>query len=115
MHEMSTMIRLVNQALSCAEKEGAVSVREMTVDVGEMTDIVPEYLQKYYPEATKGTILEGSRLITHVVPTKVHCLTCGTDFHPSKKFNYKCPTCGGIHCKVLKGRSVELASLKIES
>ena len=47
MHEMSYVVRFVNLALQKAQENRAVRVRSLTVSVGEMTDIVPEYLHKY--------------------------------------------------------------------
>ncbi len=115
MHEMSTMIRLVNQAGEVIEKEHLKSVRQLIVDVGEMTDILPEYLYKYYPEASHGTPCEGSELTVRTVKAKAQCLDCNTIFHPSRENDYRCPKCQGIRCKVLEGRSVTLSQIIGES
>lgn len=115
MHEMSTMIRLVNQAAEVMEKEHLKKIRQIIVDVGEMTDILPEYLYKYYPEASRHTPCEGSDLKVRVVEAKAQCLDCGTVFHPSRENDYRCPGCRGIRCKILAGRSVTLAQIVGES
>ncbi len=115
MHELSTMVRLANQAIKVAEENEADRVEKIVVEVGEMTDIVPEYLQKYYPEATRGTILEGSTLETHVVETRVRCVDCGEEFHPSREYDYRCPKCKSMRAKVLKGRSVTLVQVIVET
>ncbi len=114
MHELSTMVRLVNQAADIAKKNHAASVAKIIVQVGEMTDIVPEYLQKYYPEATRNTVLEGSELQTEVISTKVTCTDCQNVYHPSKEYDYRCPKCGSLHATVLQGRSVILKQIIIE-
>lgn len=111
MHEMSTMVRLVNQAAKVMEEQHLSSIRQMSVEVGEMTDILPEYLYKYFPEAIRNTPLEGSELVVRTVPAKAQCLDCGTIFHPSRENDYKCPSCHGIRCRILEGRSVVLAQI----
>ncbi len=113
MHELSTMIRLVNQAVNVAKENQAKTVEAIVVEVGEMTDIVPEYLHKYYPEATNGTLLEGSALKTEVISTLVRCSDCGEEFHPSRDFDYRCPACRSMKATVLKGRSVTLKQVII--
>ena len=57
MHEMSTVIRLVNMASSVAVENNATSVKKIKVAIGEMTGVLPEYVRKYYPEAV---ILDSS-------------------------------------------------------
>ena len=82
MHEMSYVVRIVSLALRKAQENGAAEVKSLTVLVGEMTDIVPEYLHKYYPDAVKGTIMEGSVLKTETDPVKIRCGGCGRIYHP---------------------------------
>ena len=62
MHEMSYIMRLANMAAETAKANNATSVESVSIQVGEMTGLIPEYLHRYYPKAVEGTILEGSRL-----------------------------------------------------
>ncbi|MEE3420220.1 MAG: hydrogenase maturation nickel metallochaperone HypA [Lachnospiraceae bacterium] len=113
MHEMSTVLRFCNLAIETATEQKARGVEEIVVEVGEMTDILPAYLYKYYPAATKGTILEGSTLTVEKVPVKAECADCGTVFHPDREHDYKCPACGGVRAHVLAGRSVNLREVRV--
>jgi len=113
MHEMSYVIRFVNLALQKAEENRASGVRSLTVAVGEMTDIVPEYLYKYYPDAVKGTIMEGSELKVEMVPVKIKCGGCGEVYHPDKSNSYACPCCGSSKGRICQGRGMEVRELEI--
>ena len=115
MHELSYVVRFAERAIAIAKENNAVSVQKLVVQVGEMTDVIPEYLQKYYPEAAKGTILEGSLLETEPLPAKIHCNSCGTDFHPEREQNYLCPACGSGNGKILEGRHVVLKEVVMET
>lgn len=114
MHEMSTVIRLVNLALHTIEQEGAEHILAVHVDVGEMTDIVPAYLIRYYPEAVKGTVLEGTALVPRTVPVSVRCSSCGHIYHPDREHKYRCPRCNSASAAVLQGRSVTLTSIEYD-
>ena len=114
MHEMSYVVRLVNCAIEAAEKEKAVGVRRILVSVGEMTDVLPEYLKRYYPEAVKGTILEGSKLETTPEPARAECADCGNIYRPSKENGYACPKCKSARGKVISGRGVTLEQVELE-
>lgn len=115
MHELSTMIRLVSLAQETAEKEGAKKVTALTVKVGEMTGILPSYLYKYFPEASRGTLLEGAELTCTGVPVRVRCLSCGTEYEPDRIPGRVCPNCGKTAAHILAGRDVTLENIEIES
>jgi len=115
MHEMSYVVRFVNLAIETAEKNDAKAVHSITVQVGEMTDIEPYYLKHYYPNAVKGTILEGSVLHVETVPAKILCNKCGEEYHPSRDNYYMCPFCSSADGRILEGRSVELINIEIET
>jgi len=115
MHEMSYVLRFVNLALRRAGECGAVRVHSLTVDVGEMTDIVPEYLHKYYPEAVRGTILEGAELRVKVVPVRIRCAGCGEEYHPDREHSYACPACGSSEGEILAGKGMTLSELTMET
>jgi Zn finger protein HypA/HybF involved in hydrogenase expression len=63
MHELSYMIRLARMASEAAAANHAKSVESVSVSIGTMVGLVPEYMQRYWPTAVKGTILEGSKLV----------------------------------------------------
>lgn len=114
MHEMSYMLRLADLALQRAEEQHAKKIRRITVDVGETTGVVPYYLHKYFPEAARGTMLEGAEMVTREVPVTATCSDCGTAYHPSRENQYRCPSCGSIRAKITGGRDVVLTSIEIE-
>ena len=115
MHEMSTVVRFVSAALEEAEKRGITEIESITVDVGEMTDIVPDYLYRYYPAAVKGTQLEGSRLVVRTVPVKAKCAACGTVFHPERANDYRCPACGSAQAKLIEGKGTVLRAIAVRT
>ena len=114
MHEMSYVVRFVNRAIETAEEKKAKKVRRILVSVGEMTDVIPEYLHRYYPSAVKGTILEGSELETRREPVRVLCASCEKGYHPEKENGYACPFCKGKEGKVTAGRGVVLEQVELE-
>lgn len=112
MHEMSYVVRFVNQAIdSLKDQEGKAS--KVIVSVGEMTDVLPEYLYKYYPQAVKGTVLEESELEVEMVPVRVLCAGCEKEYHPCRENKYLCPHCGDGNGKVIAGRDVVLEQIEI--
>ncbi len=113
MHELSTMVRLVNLACEAADKEGGGQITSMEVSVGEMSGIIEYYLRLYFPQAAKGTAAEGAKLTVHMVPVKVCCLDCGEEYEPSAQTNRVCPNCSSARGRVIGGRDVVLDSVTL--
>ena len=113
MHEMSYVVRFVNDAMEAVADQNVQRITGIEVSVGEMTGVLPEYLYKYYPQAVKGTILEGSVLKVDMVPIQVECASCSGVYHPDKENGYLCPSCGSADGKVLSGRDVVLERVEV--
>ena len=114
MHEMSYVVRFVNRAIETAKERKAVKVNRLVVSVGEMTDVLPEYLHRYYGAAVRGTMLEGSVLETRQVPVQAVCNACGLTYHPGRENGYACPDCKSPDGKVTAGRDVVLEQVELE-
>ena len=114
MHEMSTIVRMVNLACEAARREGGGRLRSLSIRVGAMTGILPYYLEKYFPEASKGTPAEGAVLKITEVPVTVSCMDCGTVYEPEKTPGRRCPRCGGIRGRVQTGRELMLDQIELE-
>lgn len=115
MHEMSTMVRMVNLACETAEKEGGGKLRSLSISVGAMTGILPYYLKKYFPAASKGTTAEEAELKITEVPVTVRCLDCGAVYEPEKESGRRCPKCGSIRAHILTGRDITLDQVELET
>ncbi len=114
MHEMSYISRMVSMALEVAESNHARKVRKIEVRIGKTSGVMPYYMHKYYPDAVKGTLLEGAELICVEVDVKALCEECGNEYNPKKDNHYLCPVCGGRKAHIIEGRGVELSNVVIE-
>lgn len=108
MHEMSYCLKMVNLAIETCKENDIKKVDKILVEVGQMTGVLPYYLQKYYPKAVKDTILEDSTLEVIEVLVQTKCDQCGNIYNPKKEEKYLCPKCGSGMGKVIKGRDVIL-------
>ncbi len=114
MHEMSYISRMISLAAEVAEENNAKTVRKIVIEVGKSSGVMPYYMHKYYPEASKGTILEGAELICEEVPVKAHCEECDKDYFPVRDNRYLCPFCGGRVARIIARRYVALKNVIIE-
>ena len=113
MHEMSYVMQVASMAERAAGKNNADSVSAVSIAVGEMTGLVPEYLTRYWPYAVKRTILEGSELVIDFRPVRMQCACCGKIYHPNRENHYLCPDCKTSKGTLLSGREFELKSITV--
>ncbi|MEW6358512.1 MAG: hydrogenase maturation nickel metallochaperone HypA [Planctomycetota bacterium] len=115
MHEFSICQSLVDTALEEFRKVAPPPRRiaRMRVVVGELRQIVPDFLQSAYELIIKDTPAEGSELEIAHAPVTARCGGCGwqgeipkTDFH--------CPECKSSGIEVSGGMELYLESIEVE-
>ena len=112
MHEMAITESLVEIALAEAEKAGAKRITAINLKIGALTGVVAESVSFYMDLVAKGTLAEGARLVTTVLPVTANCPACRSDF-AVEDLVFLCPTCGGPG-QVVTGRELFIESLEIE-
>ena len=80
MHEMAITESLVEIALAEADKAGAKRITAINLKIGALTGVVAESVSFYMELVAKGTLAEGARLVTTVLPVTAHCPACRSDF-----------------------------------
>jgi hydrogenase nickel incorporation protein HypA/HybF len=111
MHEMSIAMSMIEIVREEMRKCDAKILRSVRLNIGKMSAIVPDALSFCFEVITKGTEMEGARLMMDVIPLKGYCHTCESEFG-IKDYVFACPSCGGTSIEIISGR--ELAVVEIE-
>ncbi len=114
MHELSYVLDIINSVNDLIANQNVKSVEKIRVEVGEMSGVVPFYLQKYFAEAKKGTKLEQSDLEIEEKKVLIECEACKMRYNPVSQFGYKCPECGERKGKLLEGRGIIIKEVVVE-
>ena len=112
MHELGLCNEMVHTLEDLMKKEGLKSIQEITVEVGEITGVLPRYMEECWGPASEGTSLEGSKLKIDFIPAKARCKSCGKDYLSSN--NPKCPFCGSEEKELENGFEFEITEIKGE-
>jgi len=123
MHEVSVMADLITAIKDELEKHDVVSVKEVALVIGRLTNLGAEQLEFAYGIMSKDSILEGSTLVIEEEDIAVRCGECGyegavknMDLGEDSHYNIpilSCPECGGA-VAVTAGRSCRVRSIDIE-
>jgi hydrogenase nickel incorporation protein HypA/HybF len=113
MHEFSIAVDIVDIATSYASKEEAIRVKEIEIEVGQLSGVVMEALEFSLEAAVKGTILEKAVRNLVIVPGKARCTQCSNEYDTDTLLK-PCPACRACAPDIIRGRDLRVKSLIIE-
>lgn len=113
MHELSIALNLVEIAEAAARDAGAARVETVYLKLGVFSGVIKEALCFGYDTATRGTLLEGSRLEIEDIPLVVYCPTCDQERELPSIQLFQCPHCGTPTNEIRRGTELELSSMEI--
>ena len=112
MHEIGILRQLVRTVEAFAAENGVSDIREVVVDCGELSLVIPEYLEELYPVAAKGSLLQDAKLTIRMVPGLAECEDCDEIFNVIEHKGY-CPNCGSFEKTVLSGREFSVREIVV--
>ncbi len=115
MHELSVVQDVVKIVLDHAEKNGVHKVLGVNLRVGELRDVVDEWMQRFFDYLSKDTIAEGAKLNINWVPVSFRC-SCEKTFsvNMKEKRYVTCPRCNGTDVTLVSGREFEIEGIEVQ-
>lgn len=114
MHEMGVVIQMIKTANRFAEENGVKAVRKLTVQIGEMSPIMPQYVSMFFGDVIPDyPLLKDCKLIIESEEPMAFCLDCGESFNP-KAYREHCPKCRSKKYEVLAGKGFMIKSMEVE-
>ena len=114
MHELGITQEILKTALEAAGARGAARVNDVTISVGELTEVVDFALQFNWDIVTQDTLAEGATLTVKMIPPRSRCKTCSHEYDHDK-FDFTCPECGGFIAETIAGRELQIDSIDIDT
>ena len=120
MHELSMASAIINTIIEAAEKNEAIKVLEVTVEIGQMTMLNPEQLKFMLEVLSEDTILSEAKLNMEEISIEIECLSCGfkgkADFEEQDHYLtiINCPECDERNLNITAGRECNVKNIKIE-
>ena len=102
MHEIGIVRQMLRTVTDFTKENDVKKILEVIVDCGELSLVIPEYVEKLYPTVVKGSILEQAKLTIRPVPGMAECDDCDEIFNVIETKGF-CPNCGSFQKTVLSG------------
>jgi hydrogenase nickel incorporation protein HypA/HybF len=110
MHEFSIAAAVADTAVRHA---GGRRVTVVRVRFGRLRQVVPDSLAFAFGIVTRETVCEGARLEQEIVPARLRCPACETQWEIELPA-FRCPDCQGADVEVLSGEELEVESIEVE-
>lgn len=116
MHELPIVKSVLEAALRYAKQQNAQHIHKVVLTVGKMHDLVPEWVDKFYRFAAKGTIAEGGYIEIESLPVICRCKNCKENYilhlHGPEE-SMGCPVCGSHEADKLSGDEFLIKEIEV--
>ena len=113
MHELGIVVHVIKQIEQLAKEKNVKEVKELTLEVGEVSGIVKQYFVDAFEWAKKRTeYMKDCKLNLVILEAISYCEDCKDTF-PTVKYGIHCPKCGRENTYLVTGRDVSIRDVKV--
>ncbi|GBF80899.1 hydrogenase maturation nickel metallochaperone HypA [Aphanothece sacrum] len=110
MHELGITHNIVAIVIENAQ---GLTVKRVTVEIGQLSAIMPDAIRFCFDICCQGTILDGTTLEIIEIPGLGKCRHCGTRIPLSQPFG-QCYNCGSIELEIIQGQELKIKEMEVE-
>lgn len=113
MHELGVVFHIADSVMNVARQNGANRVTSVTLQIGEVSTVVPEYLRDVWNwNCKRNTMLDGCRLEIERIHAVTHCTNCGKNYDTVPQ-GITCPACGSNKTFLVKGNEMNIKDITV--
>jgi hydrogenase nickel incorporation protein HypA/HybF len=110
MHELSICYNIVETLQDVVKENNITEVESIVLEIGELSSIVPKYMENCFPCAVDGTMFEKSKLTIETVEGIGRCKQCGYSYR-LLPVNGECPKCKVNDFDLLSGKEFNIKEI----
>lgn len=110
MHELGVVLEIFDLIEEIMKEQDLKEVSSVTVEVGELSGILPDYFKECWDAAKLGGTFDKTELKLVFIPAAARC-TCDQEYEMTANSRI-CPKCGKTDYEVIKGREFNVLSIE---
>jgi len=116
MHELPVMKSILDIVVKQAEMHRVRKVRAIHLEVGMLSDLEEEWMQRYFDYLSKDTIAHKAELRIQWIHIAFQCQDCKKSFEVERKSlqDVACPSCGQKKLTLVSGREYRIKNMEVE-
>lgn len=116
MHELPIVKAVLETVLLYAEEQQAKKIHKVILSVGQMHDLVPEWVDKFFRYASKGTPAAEAAIEIESIPVICRCGQCRENYllhlHGPED-QMCCPICRSADAEMLSGNELLIKEIEV--
>lgn len=115
MHELPITETILKIAISHAEKNDVRRIMRIHLQVGRLSDLQDDWMQRYFDHLSRGTLAEGAKLQIERTPIRLACDGCGESYsvEADDDIDRPCPQCGEKNGRLTGGREYTITNMEV--
>ena len=112
MHELGTIHYVIDTVEKLAVENQLTTVGSVTLEVGEVSGIIPRFLTDYWEYAKKKTTyLQDAELRIETIQAVTYCQNCGQTY-PTVQYAKICPHCQSDNTFLVTGNEYNIKEIE---
>ena len=112
MHELGLVFHIIKRLENLAQEQNLKKIQSVTLELGEVSGVVPEFLQDGWKWAIKKSqVLDGAALKIESLPATTICNSCGKTY-PTVEFGKICPHCKSEDTVLQAGNEMNIKEIE---
>ncbi len=103
MHELGIVFHIVKSVEAVAAENNVQKVNKVVLQIGEVSTVIPDYLQKCWKwKCDKTELMKDCELEVETIPAITYCEDCGQTYSTVEHAK-TCPYCKSEHTYLIQG------------
>lgn len=103
MHEMGVVFHVIDDIKEIAKENELTKVTNVTLQLGEVSTVIPEYLEDVWKWAVeREELTKGCTLVIEPIKAITYCEDCKQTYSTIEHAKI-CPNCGSDHTYLIQG------------
>lgn len=113
MHELGIVFHIIDSLEAVAKENDLTQIQSVTVEVGEVSTVIPDYLIDCWNWAVqKKDLLAQCVMNVETIHAMTHCDGCGADY-PTVAHGRVCPHCGSEKTWLITGSEINIKEITV--
>ena len=114
MHELGVVFHIIEQVESVAKDNDVQKIHSVTLKLGEVSTVIPDYLTNCWNWARKKhELLTEAELLIERIPAVTFCKNCRRNYD-TMSHGKICPHCGSSHTYLMQGNEFLIKEIEAE-
>ena len=112
MHELGIVFHIIDTLEEVGRENHLASIKSVTVELGEVSTVIPEYLTDCWNWAVKKKeLLKEAVMHVEVLPAVTLCRDCGKEYG-TVEHGRICPWCGSEKTHLVRGSEINIKQIE---